>query len=159
MRSNDGFTLIEMMMVLALFAIIASVAFPTFLSQRSETKLRDAVSMIRGDLEMARSRAIRENAAVPVLIRPDGYTIFIDNGSGGGIAGNWVRDGEERQLCSRLFQGGIRTDLSKVTFDSTRTRFNGRGYVENSGAMVVFNSDGQSITLDLNNRFGRITTY
>jgi prepilin-type N-terminal cleavage/methylation domain-containing protein len=159
MRKNGGFTLIELMIVLALFAIIASVAFPTFLSQRSETKLRDAVSMIRGDLEMARSRAIRENALVAILIRADGYTIFVDNGSGGGIAENWVRDGEEQQLCSRALPEGVSIDLSNVTFDSTRTRFNGRGYSENSGAMVIADSEGKSTTLDMNNRFGRITTY
>lgn len=159
MRRNGGLTLIELMIVLALLAIIASVAFPTFLSQRSETKLRDAVSMIRGDLEMARSRAVRENALVAILIRADGYTIFVDNGSGGGVSENWVRDGGEQQLCSRALPNGIRIDLSMVTFDSTRTRFNGRGYTENSGAMVIVNSEGRSITLDMNNRFGRITTY
>lgn len=159
MRRNGGLTLIELMIVLALLAIIASVAFPTFLGQRSEMKLRDAVSMIRGDLEMARSRAVRENALVAILIRADGYTIFVDNGSGGGIAENWVRDGGEQQLCSRALPEGISIDLSKVTFDSTRTRFNGRGYTENSGAMVIANWEGRSITLDMNNRFGRITTY
>ena len=159
MKGSEGFTLIELIIVLALVAIITSVAFPTFLSQRSETKLKDAVSMIRGDLEMARSRAIRENAAVPILVRSDGYTIFVDNGSDGGTAENWVQDGGERQLCSRALPGGIRIDLSQVTFDSTRTRFNGRGYVENSGTMAIVNAEGKSITLDLNNRFGRITTY
>ena len=159
MKRNGGLTLIELMIVLALLAIIASVALPTFLSQRSETKLRDVVSMIRGDLEMARSRAVRENAPVPILIRADGYSIFIDNGSGGGIAENWVRDGGEQLLYSRLLPDGIRIDLSQVTFDSTRTRFNGKGYTENSGAMVIINSEGKSITLDMNNRFGKITTY
>jgi prepilin-type N-terminal cleavage/methylation domain-containing protein len=159
MRKSNGFTLIELMIAIALFAIIASLAVPSFLHQRRETLLRDAVSTIRGDFEMARSRAIRENAPVAVLLREDGYSIFIDNGSGGGITENWVRDGGERQLCNRNLPSGLKIDLSQVTFDSKRTRFNGRGYVGNGGVLVLADAEGKSVTLDMNNRFGRISAY
>ena len=108
---------------------------------------------------MARSQAIRENGPVAVLIREDGYGIFVDNGSGGGIAENWVRDGGEKQLCTRNLQGGLRIDLNQVTLDGKRTRFNGRGYLGNNGVLVVVDADGKSATLDMNNRFGRISAY
>jgi len=158
MKEANGFTLIELMIAIALFAIIASTAVPSFLQQRSEASLRDAVSTIRGDLEMARSRAIRENAPVAVLIQTNGYSIFLDNGAGGGITDNWVIDGIEQQLCNRNLPSGLRIDLSQVTFDSNRTRFNGRGYIGNSGALAIVDSRGKSVTLDMNNRFGRIST-
>ncbi|MCU0558821.1 MAG: GspH/FimT family protein [Desulfobacterales bacterium] len=112
--------------------------------------------MIRGDLETARSRAIRENAPAAVVLREDGYSIFIDNGAGGGIPENWVRDGGEKLLFSRSLPQGLKIDLNHVTFENKRTRFNGRGYVANSGELVVADRDGRSVKLDMNNRFGRI---
>ena len=66
MKNNAGFSLLELMIVLAVFAILSSIAVPSFLSWRSEAKLKGAASMIRGDIEMARSRAIRENNFVVV---------------------------------------------------------------------------------------------
>ena len=159
MRKSNGFTLIELMVAIAIFAIMVSVALPSFMNQRRQTILRDAISMIRGDLEMARSQAIRENGPVAVLIREDGYGIFVDNGADGGIKENWVRDGGEKQLCTRKLPGGLKIDLNQVTFDGKRTRFNGRGYVWNGGVIVVADADGKSATLDMNNRFGRISAH
>lgn len=159
MKKGNGFSVIELMIAIAIFAIMVSVALPSFMSQRRQTILRDAVSMIRGDLELARSQAIRENAPVAVLLREDGYGIFVDNGSGGGIAENWARDGGEKQLCNRSLPRGVKIDLNQVTFDGKRTRFNGRGYVGNGGILVVTDAEGTSATLDMNNRFGRISTY
>ena len=157
MRKRNGFTLIELMIAIALFAIMVSVALPSFMNQRRQTILRDAISMIRGDLEIARSQAIRENGSVAVLIREDGYGIFVDNGADGGIKENWVREGGEKQLCSRNLPSGIKIDLNQVTFDGNRIRFNGRGYVGNAGVLVVVDAAGKSVTLDMNNRFGRIS--
>jgi prepilin-type N-terminal cleavage/methylation domain-containing protein len=159
MRKSNGFTLIELMVAIAIFAIMVSVALPSFMNQRRQTMLRDAISMIRGDLEMARSQAIRENGPVAVLIREDGYGIFVDNGADGGIKENWVRDGGEKQLCTRNLSNGLKIDLNQVTFDGKRTQFNGRGYVGNAGVLVVVDADGKSATLDMNNRFGRISAH
>lgn len=158
MKSEDGFSLIELIITIAVFAIIATIAIPAFVQQSSEKKLRSAVSMLHGDLEIARSRAIRENANVAVLFNANGYTVFIDNGSGGGIAENWVRDGDEQLLCSRTLQGGVAIDMGSVTFQNNRTRFNARGYVGNSGILRLRNSQGKHVTVDMNNRFGRIKT-
>jgi type IV fimbrial biogenesis protein FimT len=159
MKKDCGFTVVELMIAIAMVAIMAAVALPSFMSERRQTIFRDAISMIRGDLEMARSQAIRENGPVAVLIREDGYGIFVDNGADGGVKENWVRDGGEKQLCTRKLPSGLKIDLNQVTFDGNRTRFNGRGYVWNSGVLVVVDADGKSATLDMNNRFGRISSH
>ena len=158
MGKAKGFTLLELMIAIALIAILASTALPSFMSQRREALMRDTISMIRGDLETARSRAVRENAPAAVLLREDGYSVFIDNGAGGGVAANWVRDGGEKQLFSRRLPHGLKIDMNQVTFESQRTRFNGRGYVANSGTLVVADQDGRSVKLDMNNRFGKMHT-
>lgn len=159
MKSSKGFSLVEAMVVMAIVAILATIAVPSLIGQRNNANLKDAVSMIRGDFELARSWAIRENAFVAVLINADGYNIFIDNGSGGGVVENWVRDGNERTLCNRKLPAGVQIDLAQTTFNAHRTRFNGRGYSANSGILTLLGLNGKSATVDMNNRFGRITTH
>jgi type IV fimbrial biogenesis protein FimT len=156
MKSTKGFSLLEAMIVIAVIGILSAIALPSIIGQRSNTNLRDAVSMIRGNFEMARSRAIRENAIVSVLIKADGYTIFFDNGPGA-AAGNWAPDGGEKILSDTKLPPGIRIDLATMTFTNSGTRFNGRGYSSNPGIVTVLSS-GKTATVDMNNRFGRITT-
>jgi type IV fimbrial biogenesis protein FimT len=157
MQRDSGFSLVELMIAIGLAAIIATVAIPAFLSRSADAKLRDAVSMVRGDIELARSRAIRQNANVAVILNAGGYSIFIDDGSGGGNASNWIRDGQEQIVCQRSLTGGIQIDLGHTTFSDHRTRFNGRGYLANSGLFSLKNSSGRTVTVDMNNRFGRVT--
>ena len=161
MKSSKGFSLLETMVVIGLLAILTAIAVPNIISQRNTANLRDAVSMIRGDFKMAQSRAIRENAFVPVIITANGYRIFIDNGTGvGGVAGNWVLDGTERLLCDRNWPNGITMTHTFANFagDITRlTRFNGSGYNTNNGRITLSNPNGKSATVDMDNRFGRVT--
>ena len=159
MKSSKGFSLLEMIIIIAVIAILVTLAVPSMVGQRQNAILKDTVSMIRGDLEMARSWAIRENACVPVIFSADGYTVFVDNGSGGGVAKNWVRDGDERILCNRKLPAGTQIDLTQTTFTAHRTRFNGKGYSANNGILTLLSASGKSATVDMNNRFGRITTH
>ena len=158
-RSSRGFSILEVLITVAVVAILASIAVPKLVSQRHNARLKDAVSMIRQDLEMARSWAIRENAFVPVIISADGYTysVFIDNGSGVS-AENWLPDGDETTLCNRTLPEGIRIDLTQTTLTDHRTRFNGKGYSTNNGIITLLNANGKSANVDMSNRFGRIRT-
>jgi prepilin-type N-terminal cleavage/methylation domain-containing protein len=158
MKNSNGFSLVETLIVIAIIAVLATIAVPSFTGQRSDTRLRDAVSMVRADFEMARSRAIRENAFVAVITTAGGYTIFIDNGEGGGGAGNYVQDGSERTLRARTLAPGLAINPAQTTLDTQRTRFNGRGYIGNMGILAMSGPGGRTATVDMNNRFGRITT-
>lgn len=158
MRNNSGFTLIELMIAFALVAIVASIAVPSFFTWRSEAKLRSAVSVIRGDLEMARSRAMRENNFVAVLFNTTNYLVFIDDGAGGGNPGDYIRHADEKLLRNRQLPAGVTIDLSKTNFNGVdQTRFNGRGRIGRTGKVIIVNSSGDERTIDANNRFGRIT--
>jgi type IV fimbrial biogenesis protein FimT len=158
MRNNIGFTLIELLVIIAIIAVLSSLGTPAFLQWRSDAKLRDAVSSLRGDLEMAKLRAMRENEFVTVLFNTGNYLIFIDDGAGaGGVAENWNQDGDEKILRNRQMPAGVRIDLGNPTFEDKRTRFNGRGRIGNQGVVKIVNKAGDQRTIDMNNRFGRIT--
>ena len=158
MRNNFGFTLIELLVIIAILAVLSSLGTPAFLQWRSDAKLRDAVSSLRGDLEMAKLRAMRENEFVVVLFNTNNYLVFIDDGAGaGGVAENWILDGDERVLRNRQMPAGVRIDLANTTFADDRARFNGRGRVGNQGEVKIVNNAGAQKVIDMNNRFGRIT--
>lgn len=155
-RSNKkGFTLLEVMVAIAVMAILVAIAISNFHS--GAAKLRDGVSMIQQDLENAQSQAIRQNAFVVVTFKNDGsgYTIFVDNGSGGGTAGDWIQNGTEPTLADVTFSNGIK--ISNSTFLNNRTRFDARGLITDNGILTL-SLNNQTATLDMNNRFGRITT-
>ena len=63
---QSGFTLIEMMVVIVIISIIASVAIPSFSSFFDRYRLRGAADALFGDLQAARMEAIRNNSTVYV---------------------------------------------------------------------------------------------
>jgi type IV fimbrial biogenesis protein FimT len=158
MRNNFGFSIIELLVIVAIIAILSAIGTPAFFQWRGDAKLRDAVSSLRGDLEMAKLRAMRENEFVAVLFNTDNYLVFIDDGAGaGGVAENYNRDGDEKILRNRQMPAGVRIDLGNTTFADDRTRFNGRGRIANQGKVKIVNKAGNQRTIDMNNRFGRVT--
>ena len=157
MKHKEGFTSIELIVVIAIIALLCTIAIPSYINWRSTAKLKDAVSLLRGDMERAKSHAIKRNASVAILISADGYSIFVDDGSGGGTAGNWNYESGEEFLVERKLVAGIRIDLTKTTFDSDRTCFNGRGWIGNPGKVTIHNNNGDEKVVYMENRFGRIT--
>jgi type II secretion system protein H len=153
MRSKSGFSLIELLIIVAIIAILASVALPNMLAPSIRAKMRGSVSNLRSDLQTAKMMAIRENAFVVVNMQATGYQVFVDNGAGAN-SGNWALDADERLLVSRQMEPGVSIDLAATDFAGDRTRFNDRGLPENFGKIVLTSPVGQR---QINvNRLGRI---
>jgi prepilin-type N-terminal cleavage/methylation domain-containing protein len=57
-----GFTLIEMCVVIAIFAVLMAFAWPLMAEHMRNSSLRNAVNQISSDLYLARSQAIRTAA-------------------------------------------------------------------------------------------------
>jgi len=133
---NKGFTLLELMIVIAIAGILAALAVPGWLAWRATAKINGAATNLRGDLEMAKMRAIKENASVATLFTTSGYTIFIDNGAN---PDNWTREADEILLRNRQLVAGV---TASTNFGSDRTRFNGRGRPEGLGTVVLTDSSG-----------------
>ena len=151
MRKHLGFSLLEVMVVMAIIFIIASIAMPPFLRWRTDAQLRGAASNLRGDLELAKLRAIRENSFVAVLFNANDYIIFVDNGTS---AGDWVEDEDETQIRNGQLPEGVYIVMPTALADD-RTRFNGRGTAENSGTIIVQNIRGKQKKISIN-RLGLI---
>ena len=155
MPNNRGFTLWELMTVLAIMAVLAAIAIPALVGSKGRASLQSSLDNLRGDLQLGRSMAIREGTFVVVNFQADRYEVFVNNGAGSN-AGNWARDADERVLRDRRLENGISIDLAGTDFAGDRTRFNDRGLPETTGRVVLADSTGNQRQIAVN-RLGRLT--
>ena len=72
---EGGFTLIELMITVAIVGIITSIAVAGYLSWKPGYVFRGAVSQVRGDLNRAKMRAVETRRQCRVTFTANGYTI------------------------------------------------------------------------------------
>ena len=91
MRQVHGFTLIELMVVMGITAILATLAAPSFTRLLQSNTISSNVNLFLADMRFARSEAIRLGGAV-VICRSDAPEAANPTcGSGSGPGGNgWV---------------------------------------------------------------------
>ncbi|HEY8607819.1 MAG TPA: GspH/FimT family pseudopilin [Noviherbaspirillum sp.] len=68
MKRTAGFTLVEMMIGVAIVAVLLTVAMPNFQAFIQNTQVRTAVENMQAGLNLARSEALRRNARVSFWI-------------------------------------------------------------------------------------------
>ena len=138
MKKSRGFSILELLVVLAVIAVVSAIVTPNFISWRNNAKMRGAVDNLMGDLEMAKIRAVKENNFVAVMFNPTGYRVFVDK------ANFWVQDTDERLVRVRQLPAGVTFDLGHPdwSFTSNRTRFNSRGRANIAGTAVIVNREG-----------------
>jgi len=86
-RAAAGFTLIEMMVTIAIAAILMALAVPSFTRFIDDNAIRGACEELRNSLSLARAEAIRGSRLVhvaPACATPSwstGWAVFTDSGS------------------------------------------------------------------------------
>ncbi len=159
MKRNSGITALELATTIAVVAVIAALVMPPYLKWNRARRLEGAVVNLTSDLEMAKVRAIRENAFVVVAFGANSYTLFLDTGDGVGGPPNWNRDTDEQQIIYREMPPGVQIDTGSLSFPAVndKTRFNGRGIppdiVAPETIPVLNAANGRQITI---NRLGFI---
>ena len=72
--ATAGFTLVELMVTLAVVGILAAVAVPAMTSLIAGNRLAGATNELASSLQLARSEAIRRNAQVTICATTNGTT-------------------------------------------------------------------------------------
>lgn len=67
MGKKDGFTLIELMIVIAIIAILSAIVVPNYISHRNNQQVTRAAREIYSVLQDAKMKAINENTSIIVL--------------------------------------------------------------------------------------------
>lgn len=84
-RKHHGFTLTELMVAIAVMAILLAIAVPSFTSATLGTKLTGYANALVGSATLARSEAIKRNAVVTMCVSTDG-----SNCTTGGWEQGWI---------------------------------------------------------------------
>ncbi len=140
-KHNSGFSLFELIIVIAIIAVASAIATPNIISWRQNVKMKGAVNSIYGGLQYAKFAAIRENNWIAVQFYPGRYEIFFDDG-------DQILEAGERVIKDVTLPAGV-TIASTTFFDSTtsisdRTGFDRRGLPDMD-------------TLDVATRTGRVS--
>ena len=69
-----GFTIIEMMVALAVFAILVAIAVPSFKDATLRTNIKSVANELQASSYLARSEAIKRNGVVQLCSSTDGET-------------------------------------------------------------------------------------
>jgi type IV fimbrial biogenesis protein FimT len=167
MKDNTGFTLMELAVAVAIFAVLSAIAIPNMIRWRNNAAFRGAVNTLAGDLAAAKQAAIRANSNVVVDFTANGYLIYIDDGNGTGDAdgdnvpdgmNNGVLEGTERTLRARTIAASVTIDLGASTFAGDTTLFDSRGRcpAASTGNLVINGSGALQNTVSIN-RLGKIS--
>lgn len=154
MNKNKGFSLIELMVVIAIIGIIASMAVPALMNMLQRNRLKTAVQSLQDDLQYARTLAIKQS-----------QNIVINRTRTSTAAGDWcygistaacdctVTDTTANNYCNIKIVSGdafntvsmFSTSLSN-TFDFRRGTIGANGVTFNTAnyaARVVFSTVGR----------------
>lgn len=71
-KNESGFTLLELIVVFAIFSILAGIAVPTFTRWLPNYRLRSAATDLFSNLQLAKIQAIRANKRRTVTFNPAG---------------------------------------------------------------------------------------
>ncbi len=82
MRNIPGFTVLEIMITVAVFAILIVVAVPNMALLSNAYQLRGAAREVASDLQFARLLAVKENRSIRVAFASNSYQILrVSDGS------------------------------------------------------------------------------
>jgi type IV fimbrial biogenesis protein FimT len=146
MDNKTGFSLIELMIVLAIMGILSAIAAPNLMNYMAERRLNGTARMVMSDLMAARQKAVSQNNKFKVFFNANHheYTI-LDDDNGNGAADT----GEATEVRD------IRRDYYDVTFTASADPiFYPRGTASGTTVTVTSSRTGVSkdVTVALNGR-------
>ena len=144
-----GFSTLELLVVIVILLIMAAIAFPRLSGWTRNQRLKGVARDLMSHFQFARLEAIKRSTIIAMAFNPgDGgvgnYTVFVDNGAGGGTPGNLIQDNEAEATLRRAVMP-LGVTLDNTTFTNDRAGYNARGFpVLGNGGTVRLRTDPPS---------------
>ncbi len=130
MNNKKAFTLVELMVVIAIFGIISLIAAPNIVTGLPKYRIKRAAKDITSKIRAARSEAIKtsSDATIEFDLANNRYKINEE----------WYPDGESNSnnVLSEYYGSGVSfgtTDNETCSFDGEKVIFNSRGILNDAG--------------------------
>jgi type IV fimbrial biogenesis protein FimT len=140
MKCHRGFTIFELLMVIAIVGIIAAIGTPTFKYVTASNRVANEVNSLLGDIQFARSQAVKLGQTVTICASTDqlqcsnvgwqsGWIVFLDlNGD------KHVDPNETIVRAQPAFSG---TDTFAATPAYSAATYNRMGYAPTGSANTL----------------------
>ena len=166
LNRGGGFTTIELIIVIAILLALGAIAIPSISGWADNQRLKGVTRDLFTHFQLARLEAVKRSTTVVLTFNPGGpqsgnYTVFVDDGSGGGTADNLIQDNmQEETLARTIMPFGV--TLTGTTFAADRTGYNSRGFpvgatfTDTEGKVTVAN-DNRSYEVTLQRTSGGLS--
>jgi prepilin-type N-terminal cleavage/methylation domain-containing protein len=147
LRDRRGVSLLEVMMVIVIGGLLASMAIPRFANLTSAWRSMGATSQVAADIAYTRMMAVREGRTVSMTIASNVYTIVAENTDGSA----------RRTLRTVRIQDNFPGTTLAVDGGVGRFAFDSRGVLKansGTGITVARNSRSQHLAVTA---IGRVT--
>lgn len=150
-----GFTLIELMVALAVLAILLTVGVPSFQSLFERNRAKTTAESVRGFFDEARAEALRRNLPLRVTVSAgENWCLGLSLAECDcAEANSCVIDGRERVLSAQSF----RAYPLQSSFAAGNTVFEPRRGTASASGLVTVQAPNGSVSINLN-RLGRTST-
>jgi len=112
LRSASGFTLVELLVTIGVFALLAALAVPTMRSVVENSHLRAAGQSLQNGLAMARAEAVRLNTQVEFVLSGTGWSVQrVSDGS-------LLQQASGKELATGVTITPTPNGSTRITFDS-----------------------------------------
>lgn len=130
-RSSRGFTLVELMVTIAVLAVLVAIAFPSFEATLRSNRVATSNNALLGALSMARSEAVRNTRGGGVCASADG------EGCNGTWSNGWIA------FADNDGSGDFSDGDTVINFTQLNTRMEAEG---DGVDVIAFNSRGMRVS-------------